>query len=214
LRGGATEGVWAEGALSPLAEQVNVVAERLVELSYDREERKRLESAARRLIRNIERAWLGLSWSWPEASGVILDDLIALLRTPPPAEPSQLPEDTTPTGQVVAPHLYRAWQPGESSPSRASGPQPSLWPDRLTPSQPSGVWPSLWPSDPGSAQPGVDPLALPPSPRWRGPDDELRADGHDRHDGARESASGLNGSSGAHDDGGNWPSRVSYPSGW
>ena len=87
LRGAPTEVVRAEGALSPLAEQVNAVAERLVDLSYDREERKRLESATRRLIRNIERAWLGLSWSWPEASGVILDDLIALLRTPPPSEP-------------------------------------------------------------------------------------------------------------------------------
>ncbi len=172
LRGVPTEGMRARGALSPLAEQVNVVAERLVDLSYDREERKRLESATRRLIRNIERAWLGLSWEWPEASGVIIDDLIALLRTPP-SEPAQLPEDTTPTAQLVAPHLYRAWQPGASipsqpltPPSQPLTPQPSLWPDRSTPSQPSGVWQSLWPSEPGPATPGTDPLALPPSPRW------------------------------------------------
>ncbi len=192
LRGAPTEGVRAEGALSPLAEQVNAVAERLIDLSYDREERKRLESAARRLIRNIERAWLGLSWSWPEASGVILDDLIALLRTPPPGEPEQLPEDTTPTGQVVAPHLYRAWQPGVSIPSQPLAPQLGLWPNLSAPSQPSGVWPALWPSDPESTPRGTDPLALPPSPRWRGPDDEPRAP---------ESANGLNGSNGAHHSG-------------
>lgn len=200
LRGIPTEGVWAEGALSPLADQVNVVAERLVELSYDREERKRLESATRRLIRNIERAWMGLSWSWPEASGVIIDDLIALLRTPPQSQPSQLPEDTAPTGQVVAPHLYRAWQPGSSIPSQPLSPQPSLWPERVTPSQPSGVWPSLWPSDP---QPGADSLALPPSPRWRGPD------------GAPDPASGIperaNGATHAQE--APWPS-TPYPNGW
>ena len=170
LHGAPSEGVRAEGALSPLAEQVNAVAERLVDLSYERDERKRLESAARRLIRNIERAWLGLSWSWPEASGVILDDLVALLRTPPPSEPAQLPEDTTPTGQVVAPHLYRAWQPGVSIPSQPLAPQLGLWPNLSAPSQPSGVWPALWPSEPELTPPGADPLALPPSPRWRGPD--------------------------------------------
>ncbi len=195
LRGVPTEGVGARGALSPLAEQVSVVAERLVDLSYDREERKRLESATRRLIRNIERAWLGLSWEWPEPSGVILDDLVALLRTPTHGEPLRLPEDTTPTAQVVAPHLYRAWQPGSSTPSYPSFPsmpslptiasisslpsapsqplneQMSLWPGRAAPSQPSGVWQSLWPSDPEPAPPGTDPLALPPGPRWRGPGD-------------------------------------------
>ena len=156
LRGAPTEAVRAEGALSPLAEQVSAVAERLVDLSYDREERKRLESATRRLIRNIERAWLGLSWSWPEASGVILDDLVALLRTPPPSEPTQLPEDTTPTGQVVAPHLYRAWQPGVSIPSQPLAPQLGLWPSHSSPSQPSGVWPDT------AERPGI-------CSTWRGP---------------------------------------------
>ncbi|HEU0026796.1 MAG TPA: hypothetical protein VFQ25_06730 [Ktedonobacterales bacterium] len=199
LRGVPTEDMRAEGALSPLADQVGVVAQRLVELSHDREERKRLESAVRRLIRNIERAWLGLSWSWPEASGVILDDLVALLRTPPPSEPSQLPEKATPTGQLVAPHLYRAWQPGDSIPSQPLSPQPSLWPDRASPSQPSGVWPSLWPSDPEPGSPGTDPLALPPAPRWRGPDEGPR-----QPDSAIPWPGGANGS---------WPSRPSRP-GW
>ncbi len=170
LRGSSAGDAWAHGALSPLAEQINVVADRLVDLTHDREERKRLESATRRLTRNIERAWLGLSWEWPEASGVILDDLVALLRTPPHSQPAQLPEDSTPTGQMVAPHLNRAWQPSASIPSQPLTAQQRLWPDRSTPSQPSGVWPTLWPSDPEPAAHGVDPLALPPSPRWRGPD--------------------------------------------
>jgi hypothetical protein len=175
-----------------------VVAQRLVELAHDREERKRLESATRRLIRNIERAWLGLSWSWPEASGVILDDLVALLRTPP-SEPSQAPDTLIPTGQLVAPHLYRAWQPGDSIPSQPLSPQPSLWPDRAAPSQPSGVWPTLWPSDPEPGPNGADPLALPPSPRWRGPDDEPRSS-----DSGMPWPGGPNGS---------WPSNPSRP-GW
>lgn len=192
LRGESNGEAWAHGALSPLAEQINIVAERLVDLTHDREERKRLESATRRLIRNIERAWLGLTWEWPEATGVILDDLVALLRTPPPSQPAQLPEDSTPTGQMVAPHLYRAWQPSASFPSQPLNAQPGLWPDRSTPSQPSGVWPTLWPSDPEPKAPGVDPLALPPSPRWRGPDSQPLA-----LENANDS-NGSNGSNGGH----------------
>ena len=120
------------------------------------------KSATRRLTRVIERAWLGLSWSWPDATGTILDDLLALLRTPPPPDTPDLRDDTAPTGQVVAPHLFRGWQAAESdsAPQRAPFGLPSV---PSVPSVPS--LPSLWPSDPGLGL--TDPLELPPSPRWR-----------------------------------------------
>jgi len=171
LRGEEPERAEAHGALSVVANAVNDLADRLVDLRYDRLERKRLESAIRRLTRVMERAWLGLSWSWPEATGTILDDLLALLRTPPPADTPDLLDATAPTGQVVAPHLFRGWQPGETTP--LAGPaepslpgQPAQPGGSGQPSQPS--WPSLWPSDPGAGL--ADPLELPPSPRWRSPD--------------------------------------------
>ncbi|HEX9037324.1 MAG TPA: hypothetical protein VF808_10080 [Ktedonobacterales bacterium] len=166
LQGRPSGPVWTRGALSPLADQVNITGDRLAELTHDREERKRLEAAVRRLIANMRRARLGLTWELPEASGVILDDLIALMRTPSPGDQAWLPEESTPTGQIVAPHLYRASQPGVSIPSQPLQAQQRLWPDQAPPSQPSGVWATLWPSDPGSAAPGGDPLALPPSPRF------------------------------------------------
>lgn len=172
LRGEQPERVHAHGALSVVADTVNELADRLIDLRYDRAERKRLESATRRLTRVIERAWLGLSWSWPDATGTILDDLLALLRTPPPADVPDLLDETAPTGQVVAPHLFRRWRAPEPAPltPRAEAPSPPSLPGSPSlPSQPSQPsLPSLWPSDPGVHL--ADPLELPPSPRWRGPD--------------------------------------------
>lgn len=171
LRGEQPERVYGRGALSAVAEVVNEMADRLVDLRYDRDERKRLESATRRLTRVIERAWLGLSWSWPDATGTILDDLLALMRMPPPSDaPDQL-DVTSPTGQVVAPHLFRGWRPTEPTP-RVTSPdgEPDATPG--TPSQPSQPsapsLPSLLDGDPGARL--TAPLELPPSPRWRGPD--------------------------------------------
>ena len=170
LRGEQPERVHARGALSVVADEVNRVADQLIDLRYDRAERKRLESAARRLTRVLERAWLGLSWSWPEATGTILDDLLALLRTPPPPDTPGVLDDTTPTGHVVAPHLFRGWQAPEPDPAAQRPPSapsvPSLPNIPSIPSAPS--MPSLWPSDPGAGL--VDPFELPPSPRWRKPD--------------------------------------------
>lgn len=172
LRGEQPERVHAHGALSVVGELVNEMADRLIDLRYDRAERKRLEAAARRLTRVIERAWLGLSWSWPEATGTILDDLLALLRTPPPPDAPDLIDENAPTGQVVAPHLFRGWRPPESS-QHAARPQPTppaaLPGTPSVPSQPSAPsLPSLWPSDAGVRL--TDSLELPPSPRWRSPD--------------------------------------------
>lgn len=169
LRGEQPARVYARGPLSAVAEMVNEMADRLVDLRYDRTERKRLESATRRLTRVIERAWLGLSWSWPDATGTILDDLLALLRTPPPSDTPALPDETSPTGQVVAPHLFRGWRPTEQM-QRVSQPgaeQEVLPGMPSVPSQPSAPsLPSLLEGD--TSMRLTTPLELPPSPRWRG----------------------------------------------
>ncbi|HLY32358.1 MAG TPA: hypothetical protein VKQ36_15120, partial [Ktedonobacterales bacterium] len=78
--------VHAEGSFSPLAEAINLAAERLATLQRDREDRLRLEGALATLIRAVERAWLGLPWSWPPPSGTSLDDLVTLLYTPRPQD--------------------------------------------------------------------------------------------------------------------------------
>ncbi len=170
LRGEQPARVYARGPLSAVAEVVNEMADRLVDLRYDRAERKRLESATRRLTRVIERAWLGLSWSWPDATGTILDDLLALLRMPPSPDAPALPDETSPTGQVVAPHLFRGWRPTEPTPriSRPSAEQEVLPGMPSVPSQPSAPsLPSLLEGDTSVRL--TTPLELPPSPRWRGP---------------------------------------------
>jgi hypothetical protein len=82
---------------APLAERVMAVADRLQTLQRDREERMRLEGAIRGVIRAVERAWLGLAWTWPEPSGTAVDELVALLRTPSPREGQSTPSNETPT---------------------------------------------------------------------------------------------------------------------
>ena len=86
LRGRGLDLVTADGSLSPVAEAVNAAAERLATLQKDREDRLRVEGALRTLIRTMERGWLGLSWSWPDPSNTLLDELVALLRAPRPQE--------------------------------------------------------------------------------------------------------------------------------
>jgi len=76
----------ADGALSPLAETITITAERIATLQRDREDRLRLEGALTGVLHAVERAWLGLSWSWPDPSGTPLDDLVALLRAPRPQD--------------------------------------------------------------------------------------------------------------------------------
>jgi hypothetical protein len=87
LRGRGIEPVSTEGALSPVAELANDVADRLATLQKDREDRLRIEGAVRAVVRAVERGWHGLPWAWPEPSGTLLDQLIAYLRTPRPHEP-------------------------------------------------------------------------------------------------------------------------------
>lgn len=84
LQGSGIPPVSADGALRPLAETVNAVADRLKTLQRDREDRLRLEGSVRAITRAVERAWLGLPWAWPDWSGTATDELVALLRTPRP----------------------------------------------------------------------------------------------------------------------------------
>jgi hypothetical protein len=97
LRGQGIQPLQARGTLSPLAESVMAVAERMQTLQQDREDRLRIEAALRAITREVERAWLGLPWVWPQPSGTALDELVALLRAPRPAD-SQAPwTSETPT---------------------------------------------------------------------------------------------------------------------
>jgi hypothetical protein len=75
-----------EGPLSPLNATIELLGERLTILQRDREERLRLEAALLTLTRAMERAWLGLPWTWPALSSTSLDQLVALLRTPTPRD--------------------------------------------------------------------------------------------------------------------------------
>jgi hypothetical protein len=82
--------------LSPLVERVIAVADRLEILQRDREDRVRLEGAVRQVSRALERGWLGLPWSWPDSSGTLLDELVALLRAPNPRQMPLWREETPP----------------------------------------------------------------------------------------------------------------------
>jgi hypothetical protein len=111
LRGRGIEPIAAEGALSPVAESINDVAERLRTLQKDREDRLRLEGALRSLTRALERAWLGVPWSWPESSGTMLDDLVALLRASRQRENHERAgwSDETPTFINLPPLATPSW---------------------------------------------------------------------------------------------------------
>lgn len=83
----------SDGPLGLLVTSVNAAAQRLATLHRDREDRLRLEGALRVLIRAVERSWLGLAWAWPDPSGTLLDELVALLRAPRAQLPDEAPAD-------------------------------------------------------------------------------------------------------------------------
>ena len=85
-----------DSMLSPLVERIVAVAERMETLQRDREDRLRLEGAVRQVTRALERGWLGLPWSWPDSSGTLLDELVALLRAPNPRQMPLWREETPP----------------------------------------------------------------------------------------------------------------------
>ena len=84
-----------EGPLSPLNATIELCSERVASLQRDRDEHLRLQAAVRGLTHAMERAWLGLPWTWPAPSGTVLDQLVALLRTPSPRDvPPESIQDT------------------------------------------------------------------------------------------------------------------------
>lgn len=100
LRGRSIDPITIDSMLSPVAEGVNAVAERLATLQKDREDRLRLEGALRSLMYALERARMGLAWGWPEPSGTTLDEVVALLRAARPQQQrhaSVSGSDETPT---------------------------------------------------------------------------------------------------------------------
>jgi hypothetical protein len=141
LRGTGITPPQVRGPLSPLAEGVVSAAERLATLQQDREDRIRIEAALRAVTREVERAWLGLPWVWPQASGTALDELVALLRAPRPTNTNtRTPwagETLTP---VPLPTLDTAPVPRISA-SSASASVPDL--SRLRPRAPVLPW-SEW----------------------------------------------------------------------
>ena len=82
LQGGLPERPDVEGSYNALASGIVILAERLRVLQREREVRLRLEGAVRRLTNTMERAWLGLEWTWPPETGTPLDELVAVLREP------------------------------------------------------------------------------------------------------------------------------------
>jgi hypothetical protein len=112
------------------------VAERLATLQQDREERVRMDAALRAIIREVERAWLGLPWVWPRASGTALDELVALLRAPRPEDAQAVWPHETPT-LLTLPTIDTAPMPRVSLPgastsndSRPSVPGPARFQSR------------------------------------------------------------------------------------
>ena len=120
----------ATGVLSPLADEIEVTAARLHALHRDREQRRELERGIYRLVRALERAWLGLPWEWPEASGTKLDDVVALLRSPNPREIARAHLDDT-SGLLPIPTLDAAhtppWAPPQPHPLAPLAEPEPLW---------------------------------------------------------------------------------------
>jgi hypothetical protein len=82
LSGEVVEQRTLQSMLSPLGEVARALAERIQTLQHDREERLRLEGALRRMILAAQRKRLGLPWTWPEPSGTVADELMAVLPGP------------------------------------------------------------------------------------------------------------------------------------
>ncbi|HEX6798570.1 MAG TPA: hypothetical protein VF116_12745 [Ktedonobacterales bacterium] len=128
--GAPAPAVHAAGALSPLADEIEVTAARLHALHRDREQRRALERGIYRLVRALERAWLGLPWEWPEPSGTKLDDVVALLRSPNPREIARAHLDDT-SGLLPIPTLDAAhtppWAPPRPHPLAPLAEPEPLW---------------------------------------------------------------------------------------
>lgn len=131
VRGRPYDAPDADGPLSPLAEEVELAAARLAALQRDRDARRQMESAVRRLTRALERAWLGLPWEWPEPSGTELDEVVALLRSPNPRDTARARLDEN-SGLLPIPtldlqHTPQAWVPPQPHPLAPLAEPHPLW---------------------------------------------------------------------------------------
>ena len=103
LSGEEIEQTTLRGALSPLGDAVRALTERIQTLQRDREDRLHLEGVLRRMILAAQRKRLGLPWTWPEPSGTLADELIAVLPAPPaPLTDGTLEKELDSLGQVSA----------------------------------------------------------------------------------------------------------------
>lgn len=147
--------VEVEGPLSLLATTANRVVERLAVLHGEREERANLEDALRRLARALERSWLGLPETWPERTGTAVDEVVALLRAPCPADTPSWPSDAPTLVSLLTLRRARE-QASEQAPVAvaSAGVRPRARASMLaeiTPPQ-SGVASSRWTVDDGDEE--------------------------------------------------------------
>jgi hypothetical protein len=144
--------ITASGALSPLAAEISITSARLQALRRDREQRRQLDRGIARLVRALERAWLGLPWEWPSPSDTKLDDVVALLRSPNPRETARAHLDDS-SGLLPIPTLDSAhmpappWLPPAPHPLAPLAEPQSLWSSgELRAAIRDGSWP---PQQPG-----------------------------------------------------------------
>lgn len=151
LRQHRVRALTGEGPLADLYPAVNAIAERVLALSQDHDERLRLEGALRRLAQALERSWLGLPWSWPEATDTPVDEVVALLRSGGLRADSAALGDT-PSPLVPIPSLEVARERLRREAERVPERSRATTPTRLR-SLPRGMLPELDPPTSGASSP-------------------------------------------------------------
>lgn len=103
LEGAPPDVAGVDGVLSPVAARIADIGEHVADLRDELGERDKLEAALAQLALVLERAWLGLAWSWPAPTGTPVDDVVSLLRTPNPRHLAPLLADDQPTAPIPVP---------------------------------------------------------------------------------------------------------------
>lgn len=103
LEGAPADDASVDGVFSPVVARIAGVGEHVADLRDELRERDRLEAALGHLALALERAWLGLAWSWPAPTGTPVDDVVLLLRTPNPRHLAPLQADDQPTAPIPVP---------------------------------------------------------------------------------------------------------------
>lgn len=103
LEGTPAHDAGVDGVLSPVVARIVDVGEYVADLRDELRERYSLEAALGQLALALERAWLGLAWSWPAPTGTPVDDVVSLLRTPNPRHLAPLVAEDQPTAPIPVP---------------------------------------------------------------------------------------------------------------